>query len=130
MSGGLLAIGGKVSADGLVLRHFLEHSGGVDGNILLLPTASVRVDPGEEVVAALTSLGLRRKAEVLEIYQREQAMDARLAKRVREASGVFMLGGNQMRLTAILGGTLLQAELLKAHQAGLTVAGTSAGAAV
>jgi cyanophycinase len=128
MPGGLLAIGGKVSSDGAVLRHFYNNSGGAEGNILILPTASTRIEPGEEVIAALASLGLRRRVEVLTIFKREQAMDPDLARRVRQASGIFLLGGNQMRLTATLGGTLLQQELLAAHQAGLTVAGTSAGA--
>src|SRR6266850_6259281 len=51
-------------------------------------------------------------------------------RRLEEASGIFFTGGNQLRLTTLLGGTPV-AKLIRARNAhGVTVGGTSAGASI
>jgi cyanophycinase len=59
---------------------------------------------------------------------RTQANDEHIARQVREATGVFMTGGNQLRLSSMIGGTRLADAIMTRFQAGSVVAGTSAGA--
>ncbi|MBI3167525.1 MAG: cyanophycinase, partial [Chloroflexi bacterium] len=49
---------------------------------------------------------------------------------IQNASGIFISGGTQMRLPAIIGGTKIEAAILEAYRRGVVVSGTSAGAAV
>jgi cyanophycinase len=46
------------------------------------------------------------------------------------ATGIFMTGGNQLRLSTILGGTLVAQKIRRQNAAGVPVAGTSAGASI
>jgi cyanophycinase len=46
------------------------------------------------------------------------------------ATGVFLTGGNQLRLSTILGGTLVAQGIRRLNAAGRPVAGTSAGASI
>ena len=48
---------------------------------------------------------------------------------LEEATGVFMTGGNQLRLSTILGGTRIATQIRRKNAKGIPVAGTSAGAA-
>ena len=50
--------------------------------------------------------------------------------RLEEASGIFFTGGNQLRLTTLLGGTPVATMIRKRNAAGVTVGGTSAGASI
>jgi cyanophycinase len=50
------------------------------------------------------------------------------ASSLAEATGVFLTGGNQSRLTQVVGGTRLGDALANAHDRGAVLAGTSAGA--
>jgi cyanophycinase len=47
---------------------------------------------------------------------------------VGRATGVFLTGGNQIRLVSVIGGTRLEDALASAHDRGAVIAGTSAGA--
>jgi cyanophycinase len=47
---------------------------------------------------------------------------------VAEATGVFLTGGNQLRLSSTIGGTPLAQAIVRRHREGAVVAGTSAGA--
>jgi len=59
---------------------------------------------------------------------REEANDPQAVAALTSATGIFMTGGNQLRLSSIIGGTALGAAILDAHGRGVVVAGTSAGA--
>jgi cyanophycinase len=61
---------------------------------------------------------------------REQAADPDLVKRIDEATGIFMTGGNQLKLSAIICGTPVADAIVAAHERGVAVAGTSAGASI
>src|SRR5258708_27297739 len=59
---------------------------------------------------------------------RRGCQEAGRLRRIEEATGIFFTGGNQLRLTTLLGGTPV-AKLVRARNAhGVTVGGTSAGA--
>jgi cyanophycinase len=59
---------------------------------------------------------------------RPQANDETAALTVRDATGVFLTGGNQLRLSSTIGGTRLADAILDRFRNGAVVAGTSAGA--
>src|SRR5207249_3108785 len=59
---------------------------------------------------------------------REEASDERAAAEVEQATGVFLTGGNQLRLSSVVVGTRLAEAITTAHRRGGVVAGTSAGA--
>jgi cyanophycinase len=130
--GPLLVIGG--AEDKLrkrtILREFVAASGGADARIALIPTAS---SLGDEVVEVYDALFRRLGAgEVVAVRPetREEAHDPDLVKAVGEATGVFMTGGNQLKLSAIVCGTPLGEAIVEAHLSGAVVAGTSAGASI
>jgi cyanophycinase len=130
--GPLLVIGG--AEDKLrrrtILKEFVTASGGADARIALIPTAS---SLGDEVVEVYDALFRRLGAgEVAAVRpeSREEAHDPDLVKAVAEASAVFMTGGNQLKLSAIICGTPLGDAIVEAHQRGAVVAGTSAGASI
>src|SRR5438132_6820977 len=59
---------------------------------------------------------------------REEANDAALVADMKGVTGIFMTGGNQLKLSSVIGGTKLGGAILEAHGRGVVVAGTSAGA--
>jgi cyanophycinase len=70
--------------------------------------------------------------EVLRVRNREDAIETsrELFDVLEYATGFFMTGGSQLRISSALGGTALAAALRRRHAEGMVVAGTSAGAAV
>ena len=107
-------------------------SGGKDARIAVIPTAS---SLGREVVdvydALFTKFGAARGRAPYAPESREQAHDAALVKALDEATGVFMTGGNQLAsFSSIVCGTPVGDAILRAHERGAVVAGTSAGASI
>src|SRR5688572_17578077 len=130
--GTLLAVGG--AEDKLkrrtVLARFVDAAGGGDGSIVLLPTAS---SLGPEIVQLYDGIFRALGAgDVVAVRPetRAEADDPGLAATVAEATGVFMTGGNQLKLSAIVTGTLLGDAVRRAYAEGAAVGGTSAGASV
>ena len=72
-------------------------------------------------VGAVNVTGLRPET-------REEANDPRTVEALKDVTGIFMTGGNQLRLSSVIGGTKLGEAILDAHGRGVVVAGTSAGA--
>lgn len=129
MSQTLFAIGGAMILDGVVLRKFYELCNGNNGRIVILPTASVYPDAGEHEATALQKMGLDKMPLILPVRTREHAFQAEYTRAIQNASGIFLCGGSQMRLTSVLAGSPLLTAIHNAYQNGCTVAGTSAGAA-
>ena len=125
----LLAIGGNHDSSGTIMEQFLRLSGGLEASIVILATASGLKNAGKEQASGLAKLGLKRPANILTIRERTAANDPDALRAVREATGIFISGGTQMRLTSTLGGTEFHQALLDAHRRGVVIAGTSAGAA-
>ena len=129
MSGTIMAIGGNIRLEGPIMEAFYHFSGGADGRIAILPTASERPESGTEYAHRLDEMGLRgaRSAWVLPVHTRQDTAVPEFLDCIREATGIFITGGNQVRLAAVLGGTIMHQELLAAHQRGAVIAGSSAG---
>ena len=98
--------------------------------IEIVTTASkIPKEIGPEYVKALRHLGANN-VDILDILRREDAMEPEVLLRLRAADVVMFTGGDQLRLTSILGGTQFQDILLdKYHNEEFIYAGTSAGAA-
>jgi cyanophycinase len=128
----LLIIGGAEDKVGrsVVLRRFVRLAGGRRARVVVIPTASAFA---EEAVAAyrdvFTRLGVG-SVEAVDPGSRAAASDPDLVARVDAATGVFMTGGNQLKLSQYVVGTPLGEAILRAHRRGAVVAGTSAGASI
>ncbi len=113
-----------------VLAAFVRRAGGQEARIAVIPTAS---SIGPEVIevygAVFRALGA---ADVFGVQpeSRGHAADPAVVGRLAGATGIFMTGGNQLKLSAVLCGTPFGAEILAAHGRGVTVGGTSAGASI
>jgi cyanophycinase len=129
--GPLLAIGGAEDKfrDRAILRRFTELAGGDDARIAIIPTASLIDDAGQRYKAIFLELGAT-SAEVLFVGQREDANTDELVNLVEHSTGIFITGGNQIRVASILGGTRVGNKLIRRHREGVPVGGTSAGASV
>lgn len=129
--GHLVIIGGAEDRVGAkrVLTRVVELSGGDQAHIVVLTTASGFGPEVEKVYdKAFSDLGVA-KVTTLHIHDRKDANDPALAEIVLNASGIFMTGGDQSRLAAILGGSEVGKSMHRAYKRkGACVAGTSAGA--
>jgi len=130
--GALIAIGGAEDKvrERAILRYFLEVAGGPDASIVVIATASEVPETGERYADLFYSLNAD-SVEVLRIASREEALASGAEARdlLEFATGAFITGGSQLRLSSALGGTAIAETIQTRHQAGMVVAGTSAGAA-
>ncbi|MEQ4499429.1 cyanophycinase [Nocardioides kribbensis] len=113
-----------------ILREFVAAAGGPEARIAVIPTAS---SLGPEVVEVYDALFRREgAAEVVTVRpeSREEAQDPDLVEALGKATGIFMTGGNQLKLSSMVCGTLVGDAIVAAHRAGIVVAGTSAGASI
>jgi len=111
-----------------ILTRFITLAGGPEARILIVSTASSLGEEATDLYASLfRTLGA---AEVVSLRPllREEANSLRAAELVRDATAVFLTGGNQLRLSSVVGGTRLGRAVAERHRHGLVVAGTSAGA--
>lgn len=129
--GVLMAIGGAEDKldNKVILSEFVRHAGGKQARIAIVPTASSIESAGLRYKAIFLGLGVQ-SAEVVYIGSREDANRSSTLDLVRDATGIFLTGGNQMRLSSIIGGTQLEQLVRERHEAGAVVAGTSAGASI
>ena len=128
--GFIIPIGGAENKlnDPRILERFLDLCGGSSAHIAIIPTASELEDTGPHYERLFRKLGVK-KAEVLPLVTREDCESGEHLGVLDEADGVFLTGGNQLRLSTTLGGTRLSQCLRRENANGMHVAGTSAGAA-
>jgi len=114
-----------------ILHNFFGRSGAAEARIAIIPSASR--EPaiiGERYLTIFGEMGAKG-IEVLDIRDREQCNDALMQSYVENCTGVFMTGGDQLRLCGLLADTPLMRTVQQRAQKGeITLAGTSAGAAV
>jgi cyanophycinase len=129
-AGHLVIIGGAEDKlrQRTILTRFVTLAGGPAARILVISTASSLGDEATDLYDSLfRQLGV---AEVTSArpMTREEANAPRITDALRDVTGVFLTGGNQLRLSTVVGGTKLGRALVDGHKRGLVVAGTSAGA--
>jgi cyanophycinase len=129
--GWIVPIGGAENKenDRHILERFVRVSGGEEADIVVIPTASRVHETGPRYEQVFRDLGAAR-VTVMDFDTRRDCREPGRLQRIEEASGIFFTGGNQLRLTTLLGGTEV-ARLIRARNAhGVTVGGTSAGASI
>ena len=116
--------------EGILKRLIKESKHKELSRVEVVTTASkIPKEIGAEYVKAFSYLGATN-VDVLNIERREQAMDPVILDRLRVADVVMFTGGDQLRLTSILGGTPFQDIILEKYKnEDFIYAGTSAGAA-
>mgnify|MGYP006172170697 CR=1 FL=1 len=128
--GTVMLIGGAEDKvrERVILARFVTLAGERDARIAVICSAS-SLGPlaGEMYRRVFGELGAR-DVEAITAVTRAQANDEAAARAIRNASGVFMTGGNQLRLSSTIGGTAVAEAILERHNEGAVVAGTSAGA--
>lgn len=130
--GPLLLIGGAEDKAGskTILKRFVELAGGRAARVVIIATASAFHDiVGQRYVTLFTQLGAAQ-ATLLPLNDRAQASSAAVTAQLEAATGIFMTGGDQLKITALLGGTPAARKIREANLRGAVVAGTSAGASV
>jgi cyanophycinase len=129
-TGFVIPVGGAEEKVGdiTILRRFVALCGGPSARIAIIPTASMLDDTGEKYSALFTTLGAAETI-ILPITDREHAMDAGHVAALEQVDGIFLTGGNQLRLSTLIGGTDVARAIRRRNAAGTHVAGTSAGAA-
>ena len=111
-----------------ILDRFIDICGGKDARIAIIPTASELEDTGRNYEKLFRKIGVKH-AQVLQIETREDCQQSEFTDYISKADGVFMTGGNQLRLSTTLGGTPVAQVIRRRNAEGMHVAGTSAGAA-
>jgi cyanophycinase len=129
--GWIVPIGGAENKenDRHILERFIRVSGGENADIVVIPTASRMHETGPRYEKLFNELGAAQ-VTVMDFDTRRDCQEAGRLRRIGEATGIFFTGGNQLRLTTLLGGTPV-AKLIRSRNArGVTVGGTSAGASI
>ncbi len=126
----LVLIGGATTPNGAALDAFISLAHGRDGGRIVVITTAA----GDAVTSArhwqrdFLAAGCPN-VDCPIVMTREQANDPRLAELLARADGIFLGGGDQMKLVSALGGTRAGAAIWDSHVRGVVVGGTSAGAA-
>ncbi|HJP55437.1 MAG TPA: cyanophycinase [Gemmatimonadales bacterium] len=128
--GYIIPVGGAEEkiGDVAILRRFASLCGADEARIAVIPTASELADTGDRYVALFTGLGVR-SAVSLPIRARADAQDPGHVRALEDVDGIFLTGGNQLRLSTTIGGSEVGKAIRLRNAAGVHVAGTSAGAA-
>jgi cyanophycinase len=129
-AGPVMIIGGAEDRfrDKAILSTFAELAGGSDGHVVVISTASSLGDAATEAYRELfQGLGVGEVSGIRP-EERQEADDPAAVELLSRATGVFLTGGNQSRLTQVVAGTRVSNAISNAHDRGVVLAGTSAGA--
>jgi cyanophycinase len=114
-----------------ILKRIITESAKHEGSLIEVITTASQIPElvGNEYIKAFGQLNVIN-VNVLHIKSREDAGNKEYLQRIRKADVVMFSGGDQLRLTAIFGGTeFLQILKQRYVKENLVIAGTSAGAA-
>jgi cyanophycinase len=112
-----------------ILSHVVKESGGNEAKIVVIPTASsIPRKVGNNYLAAFEELGCPH-VTVLNLKERSQCDLASSLSLIEQADCVMFSGGDQSKISAVIGETKLHELLLKKFkEEDFVIAGTSAGA--
>ena len=105
VKGNLIIIGGAEDKAGskTILKHVVDIVG-EKGSLVILTTATEKPEEvGNNYRIVFESLGLNN-IQVLNINTRDEANDEKNADIIKNCRGIFFTGGDQLRITSILGG--------------------------
>jgi len=129
--GWIIPIGGAENKENNpeILKRFVTLCGGSIADIVVIPTASRMADTGERYEALFRELGAGR-VDVMDFDTRRDCSEPNRLERLAEATGIFFTGGNQLRITTLIGGTPIAKLIRNLNARGVHVGGTSAGASI
>jgi cyanophycinase len=123
-----MAIGGnedKRAARTSILAAFVERAGGAQSRIVIIPSASVAP---RERAQRYTKIFTRLGVEVIHSVHAESGVTKEDLAAIRKATGIFVTGGDQVRLMDALRAADCVEPIRAAVRKGAVYAGTSAGA--
>src|SRR6202021_2667373 len=129
--GWIVPIGGAENKENNphILERFVRVSGGSDADIVVIPTASRMHETGPRYEKLFQELGAAQ-VTVVDFDTRRDCQEPGRLRRLEEATGIFFTGGNQLRVTTLLGGAPVGKLIRVRNPHGVTVGGTSAGASI
>ncbi|HEX2937512.1 MAG TPA: cyanophycinase [Ruminiclostridium sp.] len=129
--GFLIIIGGAEDkkGDSVILKQAKQLLSGDDLLTVLTTATELPHEVGQDYTKVFQRIGVRN-VKVLNINTRDDAEDEKNCETIKNSRCVFMTGGDQLRITSILGGTRAGKELIELYLSGGIIMGTSAGASV
>jgi cyanophycinase len=130
--GQLVIVGGaeEKQGDPEILREFVRLAKGEEARIAVITVATTEPkEAGERYTKAFNELGVK-DMRVIGVESREQAHDPESLKAIEQATGIFFTGGDQLRITTLLGGTPMDTLLHQCYEQGTILGGTSSGASM
>jgi len=121
-AGALVVVGGGATGPD-VIGKALQLAGGRSAIVAVLPQSSAEPDAGDSSVQMWLEAGAKEAAKIA-------FTDREAAVKLRRATLIWMPGGDQNRFMKAIEGTGLDDVIRERHREGVTVGGTSAGAAV
>lgn len=128
--GHLMIIGGAEDKERKcdILKKVVELSGGEKASITIITAAAQNPrEVGQNYINIFEKLRVR-DAVALNIETRQEAFREEIVDRIVSSTGIFFTGGDQLRITSLLGGSPVYYALHVAYDNGVLIAGTSAGA--
>ncbi|MGD1921947.1 MAG: cyanophycinase, partial [Pleurocapsa sp.] len=114
-----------------ILQTFFNRSRSSDAIIGIVPCASREPSLiGERYYRIFSDMGAK-KIKVLDVRDRSGANESDYLDFIENCTGIFLTGGDQLRLCGLLADTTLMNRIVeRAQRREISLAGTSAGAAV
>ena len=129
--GYLIIIGGAEDkkGDSVILKQAPEMLSDSDTLTVLTTATEKPEETGRDYYEVFRRLGVKN-IQILNINTRDDAGKEENCRMIENSRGLFMTGGDQLRITSILGGTRAYQEIKKMYESGGIIMGTSAGASV
>lgn len=128
--GNMIIIGGAEDkkSECEILKEVIKFNKKHDGPLLIIATAT---DYPTEVRGVYNTVFKKlgfHDFKFIDIQDRHGANDCDYAQQIENAGSVFFTGGDQLKITSLLGGTKVYEGLKNAYMSGIPIIGTSAGA--
>ena len=128
--GRLVAVGGAEDKEGdcAILQEFVRLAKGARARVVVMTVATDHPEEvGREYRNVFRRLGVD-DTEVVDVSAREDAGAPEALEKIGQATALYFTGGDQLHITALMGGTKMQKLIHERHAKGMVIGGTSAGA--
>lgn len=132
IGGNLIIIGGAEDKEGdkEILKRVAKYIDSENEKLVIATIATQYPEKSyEKYKSVFTKLGIKN-IDKLDINSREDAFDSKNINLVKEANLLFFTGGDQLRITSMVGGSPIYDAIKSLASNGGLIAGTSAGASV
>jgi cyanophycinase len=132
LEGNLIIIGGAEDKKGekQILKEVCSKLDRENEELVIATVATeLPEEVGKEYTKIFRNLGVK-KISILDIQSREHGYEQKNIDMLKAASIVFFTGGDQLKITSLLGGTPLYKVIKEIYKDGCVFVGTSAGASV